>query len=224
MRVTRKDEVYTKIKREILTWELSPGAPLFEPDLSMRLGASRTPIREALQQLSQEGLVRLIPRKGAFVSDVSIPDMVELLQMRQALESLASRLAATSAQRTALGAFIPELRAAPEIIEPGDNATYYELASRIDDKIAELAGNQRLRLALRGIWDQVFRARRLAASNPERLLQTVDEHLRIVEAIVAGDGEAAAAAAHEHIRRSLVHMLDSLPQRSVTTGPFHRSA
>lgn len=210
----RSDEIYATLKQNILDWVLPPGTPLSEPDLVQQLGASRTPIRESLQQLSRDGLVRLVPRKGAFVTDIAVPDIVELFQMRDALESFASRLAARSDHRAELRAFVPELESAADIIDETDNRAYYDLTSRMDTEIVELAGNKRLGAALTQVWEQVYRARRLAGSNPARLLETIDEHISIVEAIVAGDEDEAARATHEHVQTSMEHVLESVLKRS----------
>lgn len=208
----RSDEVYRTLKHEILDWELPPGTPLSEPDLAQRLGASRTPIREALQRLAQEGLVRPVPRKGSFVADVSIPDIIELFQMRQALESYAARLAARSDEREGLGEFIPLLNAAREQLGDSQPAArdYYALTARMDGAIVALANNGRLAAALEHVWEQAHRARRLARANPDRLLDSTAEHIQIVEAILSGDEVAAAEAAHAHVDNSLDHVVRSM--------------
>lgn len=212
MRLTpSSSEVYKILKQEILDLVLLPGTPLSEIELSRRLGASRTPIRESLQQLSHERLVRLVPRKGAFVTEVTVPDIIELYQMRQALEPYAARLAARAEdRREALEPFLAELAEARTTISADDNSAYYQLTGRLDQTIAELAGNQRLAAALRQVWDQVYRARRLAGSNPDRLRETVGEHTRIVENVIAGNEVAAAEAVFQHLQASLENTLQSL--------------
>jgi GntR family transcriptional regulator, rspAB operon transcriptional repressor len=216
--VKRSQQTYEALKQQILDWTLPPGTPLPEPELAARLNASRTPVRESLQQLSREGLVRLVPGKGAFVTDISVPDVTELFQMRQALETYASRLAARAPDRNLLKDVVPDLLAAAETINDSDNTAYYELTSKMDRMIVELAGNGRLKVALQHVWDQVYRTRRLAGANPERLLQSIDEHVRILEGIIEGDEEAAAAATFDHVERSLEHVMRSMWRRWPTGG------
>src|SRR5689334_16840640 len=92
----RRELAYAQLKADILDGTLRPGDPLGEVDLATRIGVSRTPVREALQRLAMEGLVTWVPGRGAFVSGLSVPDIVELFQLREALESHSARLAAAS--------------------------------------------------------------------------------------------------------------------------------
>jgi DNA-binding GntR family transcriptional regulator len=204
--VSRAEQVYAALKREILDWTLPPGTSLSEVELAARLHASRTPVRQSLQRLSQEGLVQLVHHKGAFVTGVSIPDIVELFQLRQALESYGARLAAGAEHREELCEFVPELLEARGRINATDNAFYYAMTSRLDERIIELAGNDRLQTLLRHVWEQAYRARRLAATKPERLIESVGEHIRIVEAIAAGESERAALVTYQHLESSLDHI------------------
>lgn len=202
----RREQVYRDLKTLILDNGLAPGASLIEKDLSERLGASRTPVREALQRLAREGLVRLVPGRGAFISEISIPDVIELFQMREALEPYAVRLAARSPHRESVVPLLEELALAEELIDK-DSSDYYGLTARLDACIVELADNQRLRLALDEVWTQIRRARRVSSANRQRLIDSVGEHIGILRAIRDGDGEAAEAAARVHVRRSLRHIL-----------------
>lgn len=206
--VQRREQVYRDLKSMIMDNGLAPGASLAEKELSERLGASRTPVREALQRLAREGLVRLVPGRGAFISEISIPDVIELFQMREALEPYAVRLAARSPDRRSVVPLLEELATGDELIDR-DPAGYYSLTARLDGCIVELAGNERLRLALDEVWTQIRRARRVASANPRRLSDSVGEHVAILQAIGDGDQEAGEAAARVHVRRSLRHILSA---------------
>ena len=89
-----RDVVFNTLRQAILKGELAPGERLMEIQLAEKLGVSRTPIREAIRKLEKEGLVTIEPRKGAYASDISIKDMVDVLEVRQYLESLAAGMAA----------------------------------------------------------------------------------------------------------------------------------
>lgn len=93
---------YEVIKRKIVNGEITPGTKLQEDRLAEELGISRTPIREALSRLAQEGLVEIIPRRGTYVVEFSLFDIVHLLEIREALEGMAARLAATNIARETL--------------------------------------------------------------------------------------------------------------------------
>lgn len=206
----RGEAVYATLKREILDLTLTPGSPLSEADIERRMGASRTPIRESLQRLNAEGLVRLVPRKGAFVSTISAGDIVGLFQMREALETYVARAAAGSPRHEQIASLVPELRAAVAQIGSGTHQEYYALTARMDAFLVDLAAAPRVRAALQQVWEQIYRVRRLAAAAPGRLLDSVDEHVAIVSAVARGDGEAAAREMAGHVRASLRHILLTL--------------
>lgn len=203
----KRREVYRALKREIVEMELEPGTPLSEVDLSKRLGSSRTPVRESLHRLSREGLVRLVPGRGAFVAEISMRDIVELFQMREALETHAARLAAQAADRSSLAQLADDMKRGPELIERGDYRSYYELTERLDDAIVHLAGNARIKAALSELWDQIKRARHVAQAKPQRLAETVGEHLNILDAIIAGDESRSDEAVRLHVRNSMQSIL-----------------
>jgi DNA-binding GntR family transcriptional regulator len=201
--------VYATLRTMVLDLKLAPGAPLVETELSASLGVSRTPIREALGRLAREGLVRQYPGRGAFVSEISLPDLIELYQMREALETYAARLAAESANdagRAELAELLSQLESQRSALAAGDNAHYYQLMAKMDGLVVRLAGNKRLAVALSEIWAQISRARRVATQTPSRLLDTVDEHEAILSAIRDGDAERAATATRQHVRKSLANI------------------
>jgi DNA-binding GntR family transcriptional regulator len=204
----KRSRVYDALKRQIVEMELEPGTPLSEVELSKRLGSSRTPVRESLHQLSREGLVRLVPGRGAFVAEISMRDIVELFQMREALETHAARLAAQASNRAVLVELAEEMRGAHALIEAADYRAYYDLTERIDKAIVALAGNARLRGALSELWDQIKRARHIAQAKPERLGETVSEHLSILAAITSGNEEQSVDVVRAHVKNSMRSLLE----------------
>ena len=89
-----REIVYEELKRQILVGEIAPGTRMMEVDLAEDMGVSRTPVREAIRKLEKEGLVTIEPRRGAYASDISIKDMLDVLEVRQNLEGMAAALAA----------------------------------------------------------------------------------------------------------------------------------
>lgn len=213
-RQLQSQRVYEALRQMILDWKLPPGTPLSESDLSRQLGGSRTPVRQAIQQLTHEGLVRSMPGRGAFVAEISFRDIVELYEMREVLEAGAARLAARSAQRDTLAALEPEFDGFRKLLNSTNNAAYYDLIQRFDTAILQLCGNQRMIQSLQEIWSQVDRLRHIAATDPNRLGETVDEHLQILRAIVSGDEQKAAECVHEHVRKSAQNVMRNLTDRT----------
>lgn len=206
----QSDKVYAALKERIVSWDLAPSTPVPESEVSQEFGASRTPVREALQKLAREGLVRIIPGRGAFVAEISFSDIVELSQMREALECQAARLASHSPQRAVLVQFVSALEKSRSTINETDNDAYYELTQQLDATICELAGNERLRDALDEVWAQVERMRHGAATNVSRLCDSVDEHIAIVEAIIDGQPACADDKTRRHLSNSVDNLLHTM--------------
>lgn len=94
-----REIVYEELKRQILVGEIPPGTRMMEVELADEMGVSRTPIREAIRKLEKEGLVTIEPRRGAYASDISIKDMLDVLEVRQDLEGMAAALAGAKGDR-----------------------------------------------------------------------------------------------------------------------------
>lgn len=216
----QSDRVYRDLRSLLIEFAYPPGAALSEGELSNRLNASRTPIRESLQRLSREGLVKLVPGRGAFVAEISVPDVAELFQMREALEPYAARLAAAQPDLPVIDSLLDQLDKADVLLQD-DVPGYYQLTARIDQAIVTMAGNSRLKRTLDEIWVQVRRARRSAATNPDRLRESVHEHHAILQAIAASDPARSEEAAREHVRCSMAHFLNA-SVRGIAPRPHSR--
>lgn len=199
------DRAYQTLRDEIVDWELPPGSVLGEVEQSTRLGVSRTPIREALARLSADGLVAPQTGRGLVVTDISTGNIRELFEVRQALEMQAARLAAVRGDAQVFARLEREFLAVPELLEHDDPArrAYYGLVGRFDDAVDDACANPYLVAALSSLRTHLVRVRRLAKDNPGRLSAAAAEHLTIVQAIVARDGELAAHATHVHLNRAL---------------------
>jgi DNA-binding GntR family transcriptional regulator len=196
---TLRERVFEHLRDEILSGELPAGTELHEVGLASSLGVSRGPLREALGRLSAEGLVTITPRRGAVVTKLSKREFVEAYQVREALESLAVRLAVprlTDADRRRLHDLSEEMvRAADD----GDAQAFFEANRRFHQIIVAASGNERLQEMHRLLIAQM--ARLLARSQQLRggLQQSIAEHRAILEAVDAGDAERAARLMEEHI-------------------------
>jgi GntR family transcriptional regulator, rspAB operon transcriptional repressor len=209
-RLRASDHAYARLRAEIIDWSLEPGTALGEIETAARLGVSRTPLREALSRLTAEGLVTSSGRTSR-VAPLSRQHIVELFELREALETQAARLAA----RRRESAPFEELRAAflaLPAVDLADLGPYYEVTAELDAQIDVAADSGALRSALRDLRGQLQRARRSAHDDPDRLAQATREHLLIVDAILAGDEMLAAQATAVHLHASLAHILSASPE------------
>jgi DNA-binding GntR family transcriptional regulator len=193
------ERAYYAIRELIVTLELAPGSVVSERELMERLGVGRTPVREALRRLAREKLVEVYPRRGMFVSVVNVRDLAGLSEVRAVLESSAARLAAarsTPADRDEIAALLDELaRAADE----RDERTLMELDQRIHRHVYRCTHNPFLEETLNEYYVLTLRIWFLALDRVARLDDAIHEHRRLLEAIRAGDVDAAEQAMREHV-------------------------
>ncbi|WP_016905903.1 GntR family transcriptional regulator [Streptomyces xiaopingdaonensis] len=201
------------IRARLSAGEMAPGQRLVEQELSETFGTTRSAVREALQDLAAEGLVELIPRRGARVRVISVEEAVQITECRAALESLCARRAAASAG----DADRAELRAIGEqmsrAVADGDLDAYSALNRRLHDTVARASGQEVATSLLDRLNGQTVRFQFRLALRPGRPAQSLPQHLAIIEAVVTGDGAAAEAAARAHVD-SVVAELAATPQRT----------
>lgn len=197
-----KADRVVELLRDLLTnGELQPGERIREASLATRLGMSRSPVREALQRLTNEGLIELLPRRGAFVKAIRDTELRELFEVREALESQAAYLASMRATTDELAELANLLEESRRRIAAHDPNAY---SGELDFhwRIGELAGNSKLLEKLREIQLQVRLARTLSAADPKRALGALGEHRIIVAAMQGRDHVGALNAMRDHIRSS----------------------
>jgi DNA-binding GntR family transcriptional regulator len=193
------DWVYEELKEAIVGLRLPPGRPLREAALAEQLGVSKTPIREALSRLQQEGLAETTSFKGAVVTGYSRQDLVEIYELRELLESSAARLAAQSmsdADRARLEEICAESRS---LLDGSDPARLAALIAEFDVVLFDQVQNGRIRALIENMRAHLTRIGQLTAEIPGRVQTSVDEHEKIVEAIAARDPDLAEARMREHI-------------------------
>jgi DNA-binding GntR family transcriptional regulator len=206
---SKADQVHAQLKEEIELGELAPGTALSELWLVERTGASRTPVREALRRLAAEGLVDLAPRQGARVSRVSAQSVRDLFEFRRLLEPAAVRQAtATAAADPDVRQVFADMRAGFAGIQarpPSQERSraFYELADRFDWAIVDATRNVHLRRAIADLRPHTARLRNLSHLDPRRTDVSLGEHLAILDALLAGDADAAASGIAEHLALSV---------------------
>ncbi len=196
-----KDKAYAALKHAILTARLEPGMPLVESELAQQLGISKTPIRDALQELEREGFVTRALYKGAQVSDVTVKDIVEVFQLRAVLEGLAARLVAPHFLDEELDRLSRVLSSAEAALEAGDRRLCSEEGRKLHFAIIDKAqaDNSRLASIIRNLDDHVQRFRILSDRIIGRLDKSVVEHRRVLDALCQRDALAAEQAMRDHL-------------------------
>jgi DNA-binding GntR family transcriptional regulator len=206
---TLRERVFEHLRDEILSGTLEPGAELQEVALASSLGISRGPLREALGRLAAEGLVTITPRRGAVVTKLTRREFVEAYQLREALESLAVRLAVprlTDADRATLH----ELTGAmADHVRTGDADAFFEANLSFHDVFVRASGNQRLHRMHSQLIGQMSRLMRKSHELRGGMEQSIGEHEAILEAVDAGDVARAVRLLEEHIE---------VPQRLLDAG------
>ena len=204
-RLTLADHAFEKLAEGIVRGEFLPGTPLSELEIAAKFGISRAPAREAIYRLEAKGLVRRSPHLGARVVALTLEDLRELFQMREALEGMACRLAATKmsdVEIEELHANLANHRQQPDLAA---GAAYYQPGGDHDFhfRIAHASGNERLARTLCEDLYHVMRVYRFQSSTqPGRALQALREHEAVVSALRARDADSAEARMREHIRQS----------------------
>ncbi|GHA08645.1 GntR family transcriptional regulator [Streptomyces tauricus] len=192
-----RQHVYDTLRRRIVEAELRPGQRLVERDLATELEVSRIPLREALRLLAADGLVLLVPHRGALVAPFTPADVRDLFDVRESLESLAARLAAERTDRAGLLRLAARLDSARAATRDGDRDAIAAANSGFHNDIVELADNPLLTGLMRPLEARTHWLFRLTAQRDTA--QQCSEHEELYEAIAAGHGDRAASLAHDHI-------------------------
>ncbi len=190
--------VYEALKRDILCMELSPGSVLCERAIAKEMDVSRTPVREALQRLESDGLVKRYPKLGAVVSELLLRDVAEAFQIREFIESPAAAIAAKVLTREQL-AVVSETFERLEREQNGPEACllHDEMDLLIHSLVINATGNSRL-IGIMSSLDNVCRRARSIAT-PVWFRESIAEHRRLVEALERGDSAAAETAMRAHL-------------------------
>jgi len=195
---SQSEEAYRRILERVVSLEMPPGSVVNEARLREELKIGRTPIREALQRLARENLVRSVPHRGTFVTDVNITDLARITEVRVVLEAHAARLAAekaTAADRNAIGELLELLRRA-YVTEQRD---LMKLDQQIHRLVYRTAHNPFLEATLERYFNLSLRLWYLVLDRQVRLREAVDEHVELLQAILAGDGELAETIMRKHV-------------------------
>ena len=194
-----RDVVFNTLRRAILTGELKPGERLMEIHLANKLGVSRTPIREAIRKLELEGLVIMIPRRGAEVAQITEKSLKDVLEVRRALDAFCAELACDRISDEGMENLKQACDKFEHATSTEDAATIAAADVALHDIIVQATGNERLIQLINNLSEQMYRYRFEYIKDESRHDNLVNEHRMIYESIAARDKGRAAEAARLHI-------------------------
>lgn len=196
--VNLTEDLTDRLRDAILRGEYVPGQRLVESDLMADFGASRGPVREALRKLGAEGVLELVPNRGAMVRKLTLKELKDLFSMREALEGLAARLAAERMTDPEVRAYFVEILTNIDIDDAG--SAFSETNRRFHQLILDCADNEQLSVTLRQLRLPLVRLQIRAAIDEAYRHQSTREHAEVANALLAGDAQAAEAAMRSHLR------------------------
>lgn len=203
-----RGRVFNKLREDILSGVYHENEELKESTIGAELGVSRTPVREALRQLELEGLVTMIPNKGAYVTGITSKDIHDIYMIRSYLEGLCARWACeniTEAQIEELDeiTYLSDFHA-----RRGHHEQMVELDNKFHDLIYKASGSKILNHVLSDFHHYVERVRKITLAAPDRATKSNQEHAAIVDAIRKRDADLAEALAHEHMINTMKNMVE----------------
>lgn len=200
-------KVYRVLKTEIIKGSLKPGTKLLEGKIAKQMKVSRTPIREALRELAAEGFVKISPNQGVIVSNASIENIQEVLQIRGVLEGLAARLATKIISEEEIKELEKYQKQMEYYTNKDNSLAFSEIDAEFHELILNICGNNRLIQIRKNISDQANRYRIRSLSIPGRLKYSLKEHQEILEALKRKDSEQADRLSQKHIENVLANIL-----------------
>lgn len=192
--------VSERIRGRILDGTLKPGERLVEDRLSAELGVSRVPVREALRDLSAEGLVRLLPRRGATVTEITPEIVAELVEVRAMLEGLNARLAARRRDPEIIAQLRATLARGNAAAKSASSETLARLNAEFHERLGEASRNSVLSDVMRSLRERTRLAFML--NGRARAREDWQEHAGILQAVIAGDEELAVLLATRHVQNA----------------------
>jgi DNA-binding GntR family transcriptional regulator len=211
-RRTMTDVVYEQLRAAIVDLRIPPGEPLREADIAQGLSVSKTPVREALGRLEQDGLVELNSFRSAVVTRYTARDLQEIYELREIIEVAAARAAAESMSEKALADLGHVATECARLNDEGGGPELVRLISEFDTVLFEEVRNRRIRAILDNLAAHLARIGRLTTEIPGRIEASVHEHTQIYEAIKDRDPENAERFMRQHIRSVRDDQLRALPE------------
>jgi DNA-binding GntR family transcriptional regulator len=200
---TAAGRIHADLRAELVSLQRRPGDPISETEIALSYGVSRTPVREAILRLADEGLVEIFPQSGIFVSRIPLAALPEAIIVRRSLEETTTRMAtdrASSSQILALHSILERQR---EADAAGDREAFHQADEAFHAGIADIAGHPGIWKLILQVKVHVDRFRRLTLPQHGRMAEVIAEHEAIMAAIEARDPASAGAAMVRHLERLL---------------------
>lgn len=210
-----RDVVFNTLRQAILRGELKPGERLMEIQLANKLGVSRTPIREALRKLELEGLVNMVPRKGAEVADITEKSLRDVLEVRKALEELSVQLACEKITEEEIEELKRVAERFKDTLDDQDVTKIAEADVAFHDVIYTATDNQKLILLLNNLREQMYRYRMEYLKKEEAYPQLIAEHEELIDNISKRNKEEATRIMCEHIDNQVATVINVIHTKKV---------
>lgn len=204
-----RGRVFHKLREDILSGKYKDNEELKEVSIGEELGVSRTPVREAFRQLELEGLIHIIPNKGAYVTGITVKDVKDIYMMRSLLEGLCAKWATANITQEQLDELEENVYLAEFHAKKGHLDQIAQLDNRFHEILYEACNSKMLERQLRDYHGYVLRVRRKTLAKSKRSSQSNKEHKLILEAIKAKDADKAEKMANEHILNAYENMVQS---------------
>ncbi len=205
------EKVFRILESAIWRGEMKPGDRVYDHQLAARFGISRSPVREALQRLEYNGLIRVAPRRGTYVVQITAAEVADLMNVREALEGMAAREAALRVSEAAIQAMRQDLVALRDQAESSGLSEYPQVSTDFHEWVVKVSGNPKIKTLMRAIQGQVHLIRFRSGASPDRAPRAVREHLDILNAIAQRDADLAEARIRAHIRTARDNILRMWP-------------
>ncbi len=205
-----RDLVFEALREAILSGELKPGERMMEVQLAEEMGVSRTPVREAIRKLELEGLVVMIPRKGAYVAGLSLKEAADVFEVRASLEGLAAALTAERITDDEIDAMEKILEEISSAVENSDVETVIKKDAEFHNVLFSATRNAQLAQIISNLKEKIDRFRIQSFSNPSRIMSILEEHRKIVDAIKDRDSDRAEQLTKEHIEKVEINVMNIL--------------
>lgn len=210
-----RDVVFNTLRQAILRGELKPGERLMEIQLANKLGVSRTPIREALRKLELEGLVNMVPRKGAEVADITEKSLRDVLEVRKALEELSVQLACEKITEEEIEELKRVAERFKDTLNDQDVTKIAEADVAFHDVIYTATDNQKLILLLNNLREQMYRYRVEYLKKEEAYPQLIAEHEELIDNISKRNKEEVTRIMCEHIDNQVATVINVIHTKKV---------
>lgn len=200
---TAAARIHADLRAELVSLHRKPGDPILEAEIAMSYGVSRTPVREAILRLSDEGLVEIFPQSGIFVSRIPLAALPEAIIVRKSLEETTTRMAAERASKSQILGLHSILARQREADAAGDREAFHQADEAFHAGIADIAGYPGIWRLILQVKVHVDRFRRLTLPQRGRMAEVIAEHEAVMTAIEARDPSSAGSAMARHLERLL---------------------